>query len=103
VCAALCFCLYACGVRSAPLSLSVSVAGQPAPCGPSADSCADSSADSSADSCADSSASELDDRERTIRMLAVKCQRMESEVSELQAAVVDLAVDERVLESEKVR
>ena len=91
VCAALCFCLYACGVRSAPLSLSVSVAGQPAPCGPSADSCADSSA------------SELDDRERTIRMLAVKCQRMESEVSELQAAVVDLAVDERVLESEKVR
>ena len=82
-------------IRSAPLSLSVSVAGQPAPCGPSVDSCADSSADSSA--------SELDDRERTIRMLAVKCQRMESEVSELQAAVVDLAVDERVLESEKVR
>lgn len=36
-------------------------------------------------------------------MLSVKCQRMESEVSELQAAVVDLAVDERVIESEKAR
>ena len=46
---------------------------------------------------------ELDDRERTIRALSVKCQRMESEVSELQAAVVDLAVDERVIETEKAR
>jgi hypothetical protein len=45
----------------------------------------------------------VDDRERTIRMISVKCQRMESEVSELQAAVVDLAVDERVIESEKAR
>eukprot|EP01043_Picozoa_sp_COSAG02_P009236 COSAG02_NODE_311_length_24966_cov_1089.426187_6_plen_68_part_00 len=36
-------------------------------------------------------------------MISVKCQRMESEVSELQAAVVDLAVDERVIESEKAR
>ena len=46
---------------------------------------------------------EVEDRERTIRTLSVKCQRMESEVSELQAAVVDLAVDERVIESEKAR
>lgn len=46
---------------------------------------------------------ELDDRDRTIQTLTLKCQRMESEVSDLQAAVVDLAVDERVLETEKTR
>lgn len=45
----------------------------------------------------------LGDRDRTISTLAIKCQRMEAEVSELQAAVVDLAVDERVIESEKAR
>lgn len=48
-------------------------------------------------------AAEVGDRERTVRTLSVKCQRMESEVSELQAAVVDLAVDERIIESEKAR
>ena len=45
----------------------------------------------------------LDDRDRTISTLAIKCQRMEAEVAELQGAVVDLAVDERVRESERAR